>query len=51
MSDTSTFSIQKGQIVGCVAIALSLMVGTIWLFNGFTETGVRIAIRMTARTS
>jgi hypothetical protein len=51
MSDPSTFSIQKGQIVACVAIALSLMVATIWLFNGFTETGVRIAIRMTARTS
>jgi methionine sulfoxide reductase heme-binding subunit len=51
MVQNSVFPIQKGQIVVYTTIALTLMVGIIGWLNGFTETGVRLAIRLTARTS
>lgn len=51
MDSSASISVQKWQIVGWAAIAISLMVGGVWLVNGLTETGMRIAIRWTARSS
>jgi methionine sulfoxide reductase heme-binding subunit len=51
MTSFSTFPVQRWQIVGWAIVAVSMMVGGIWLANGLTETGMRIAIRMTARSS
>jgi methionine sulfoxide reductase heme-binding subunit len=51
MALSSTLSVQKWQIVSWTIFAVSLMVGAIWLVNGLGETGMRIAIRLTARSS
>jgi methionine sulfoxide reductase heme-binding subunit len=51
MALSSPLSIQKWQIVSWATVAVSLMVGVIWLVNGLGETGMRIAIRLTARSS
>jgi methionine sulfoxide reductase heme-binding subunit len=46
-----TLSVQKWQIVGWTAIGVSLTVGVVWMTYGFGEIGMRIAIRLTARSS
>jgi methionine sulfoxide reductase heme-binding subunit len=51
MTSFSTFPVQRWQIVGWAMLVVSAMVGGIWWVNGLTETGMRIAIRMTARSS
>jgi methionine sulfoxide reductase heme-binding subunit len=44
-------SIQKWHIVAWAMIAVSIMVAAIWAVNGLNETGMRVAIRLTARSS
>jgi methionine sulfoxide reductase heme-binding subunit len=44
-------SIQKWHIVAWAMIAVSIMVAGIWTVNGLNETGMRVAIRLTARSS
>lgn len=44
-------SIQKWHIVAWATIAVSIMVAAIWTVNGLNETGMRVAIRLTARSS
>ncbi|MGB8699491.1 MAG: hypothetical protein WCD18_08755 [Thermosynechococcaceae cyanobacterium] len=51
MTLTPNISFQKWHIIGWVTLFVSLMVGAIWLINGLGETGMRIAIRLTARSS
>jgi methionine sulfoxide reductase heme-binding subunit len=46
-----TAFIQRWQIVTCSALLVSLVVGAISLTHGLNETGLRIAIRFTARSS
>jgi methionine sulfoxide reductase heme-binding subunit len=46
-----TAFIQRWHIVACSTLLISLAVGAIALLYGLNETGLRIAIRMTARSS
>jgi methionine sulfoxide reductase heme-binding subunit len=46
-----TAFIQRWPIVACSTLLISLAVGAIALTHGLTETGLRIAIRFTARSS
>jgi methionine sulfoxide reductase heme-binding subunit len=46
-----TAFIQRWHIVACSTLMVSLAVGAIALLYGLTETGLRIAIRFTARSS
>ncbi|MBW4618566.1 MAG: ferric reductase-like transmembrane domain-containing protein [Cyanosarcina radialis HA8281-LM2] len=50
-SNSTKFYLQKWQIVGLTAIAIGIIVSTIWIVNGINEQGMRIAIRTTGRTS
>lgn len=43
--------LQGWSIVGWSALVVGTMVATIWLVNGIDESGMRMAIRATARTS
>ncbi|MGL5064145.1 MAG: hypothetical protein ACRC62_29515 [Microcoleus sp.] len=45
------FTVRGWQIVGFCALTIGTIVGVIWLFYGIEESGMRLAIRATGRTS
>ena len=45
------FALQEWRIVVVSALTVGAIVSVIWLFHGINEQGMRMAIRVTARTS